>query len=87
MLPIWDLKYGEGWRVVDRTKVPVVDMETKKITTLEAVAMEHTEMGVNRNTKDRCQIMLESVDNRLQHHDPLGGFHSRLTLKRVSTGF
>ena len=86
MLPIWDQKYGADWKV-DRNVTPVTDFKTKKTTTLETISLDHITKGVNGITNDRCQIFAQSVDLGLQHHDPIGPYHSLFVIKLISKNF
>jgi hypothetical protein len=86
MLPIWDQKYGADWNV-DLDEMPITDVETKKMTMLERISLDHITKGVNRTTSDRCQISATNLDIVFQHHDPMGPYHSVFVITLVSKNF
>ena len=86
LLPILDNKYGAAWEV-ERTKLLITDLETKKGQQVERIFLNHTNGGRNRKTNDKCQIWANNFDVIFKHHDPLGSYHSQLVIKLVSKNF
>jgi hypothetical protein len=87
VLPILDEKYGANWKVVEHRDQSIMNYETKKVHTLELVALEQADYGTNRKTGDHCQIHATNLDLIFEHRDLLGRYHAMITIKLVSKNF
>lgn len=86
VLAIIKKKYGSQW-TVDRMKMAVTDLETKKSDLMQREIVENRSSGVNLNTKDSCHMWATSIDIVFRHHDILGPLHSVSVIKLDSKNF
>ena len=84
--PIWDQKYGNDWKI-EHDEMPITDNETNKTTILKRIILTHVSNGLNRSTNDHCIISARNLDIVLQHHDPMGPYHSLFEIELVSKNF
>jgi len=87
ILPLLDKKYGRNWKVERDPYMVLTDLETKQSSVVERTTLNHKSGGVNRKTRDTCQIWATNYDVIFYHHDPLGQFHSVFVIKLVSKNF
>ncbi len=87
ILPILEKKYGSNWSVERDQDMLITDLETKKSTKVERIALTSKKGGTNPKTNDSCQIWATNFDKIFEHHDPIGPYHSLLVIKLVSKNF
>ena len=84
--PILDQKYGADWNV-ERWDMAITDFETKKVTLLERISLNHISNGANRATNDHCQIAATNLDIVFEHKDVFGPYHSIFSISLISKNF
>jgi hypothetical protein len=86
---IWDIltrKYGQAWEI-EKSPIGVMEIETKKVDTLDRVIVTHKFGGTNPSSKDTCSLSATNVDIVFRHHDIIGTVHGIFGIKRNSKDF